>query len=119
MQPGGQVFKTDLRRSGNRVCIPYDMATQQNTQTTMETTQKKVRVSVIVTEYYEYDYDFFCDDCREYFDIHDKKVIDDLWKRLLRRKEVRLGKVNDYELEDVHPMRTMIGELLETMMAKK
>ena len=36
MQPGGQVFKTDLRRSGNRVCIPYDMATQQTTADTMD-----------------------------------------------------------------------------------
>ena len=87
---------------------------------TTDKMEKTVRFTVTVTEYCDYDYAFFHDDCREYFDIHDEKVIKDLWKRLLRRKKpIHLGKVAaDRDVDPHHPMRGMLDEMLEEMKKK-
>jgi len=80
--------------------------------------QKKVRVQVKVVEYFDYDYDLFCEQCVKRFDISDKKVIDELWEKLTQRKKVDFGWMIPYELADPDPMIEMLGDLVKSMMKK-
>jgi hypothetical protein len=96
---------------------PYPTDKMSSTQAT-DTIEKKVRFTVTVTQYCDYDYEFFCDDCYEYFDIDDEDVINDLWKRLLlRKKPIHLGKMEDEEAE-ADPFRSLICAVLEEMNKK-